>query len=187
MSNAMTGSSSDGPTRAPGRGGAAALPKGGSPPARDDSGYLPFLASAVAPPPPEPKVPPRLPPLDFLASTPAEVRTARLVEWCREAASAEAALAVDVPGGLLAASGPLPPSEATDLGARLVAALEQVRQMAPEADPPPALAVDFGPVWLTAFHVFLSRGSGLTLGLVAREPVPADLRDAISRTLREVL
>lgn len=169
MSSAKTGSSSERP--AP----------------RDESGYLPFQASALAPAPPEPKPPLVLPSLDFLSGTPPEARMARLVEWCREAASAEAALAVDVPGGLLATSGPLPPSEATDLGARLVAALEQARQMAPEADPPPALAVDFGPVWLTGFHVSLSRGGGLTLGLVARDPVPADLRDALCRTLSEAL
>ncbi len=175
MSSAKTGSSSENPAAAT------------APAPRDDSGYLPFRASALAPAPPEPRPRLKLPSLDFLATTPPEARMARLVEWCREAASAEAALLVDVPGGLLATSGPLPPSEATDLGARLVAALEQARQMAPEADPPPALAVDFGPVWLTGFHVNLSRGGGLTLGLVARDPLPAELRDALGRTLSEEL
>lgn len=178
MPNGPSASSSDDLSRA--RALSEAL-RDGAPFPADEGGWIRFRAATVAPPRPAATASaPTLPPLDLPEGEPPERRRPRLLDWCRRAAHAEAVLAVDADGVLLAMSGPLPPTEALDLGVHLRAALSAAGRMAPEADPPPALAVDFGPVWLTGFGVSLDAGGTATLGFVAKAVLPADLRDAIA-------
>lgn len=107
-----------------------------------------------------------------------------LLDWALSAASCQAGFVVDPRGLVVGCRGPLPVAQAEGLGSRLMAALDQARQMAgPKDGPEPSVTIQFGDVLLTAFAARPGDGSVLTIGLIGRGVVPAETRRGVARVM----
>lgn len=101
---------------------------------------------------------------------------ARLVEWCVVELGVEQAVLSDDRGLVIAAAGVDDPDRADGLAARLVTVFRQADLLASGATP--VVHIQLGEQWLTALRVHPGPDQ-LALGLVAVEPVGAELRAAV--------
>lgn len=93
-------------------------------------------------------------------------RVQRFLSWCGEVCETPAVLLMDSYALLIGASGPLPQERAEALGAHLMVALETAGRMFPEGKSAPAIAVEFGSLWLTGFRATLSGDEVVTFGVL---------------------
>jgi len=106
-----------------------------------------------------------------------------MLTWCCVAARAELAFLLDAQGLVVANRGPGSSEEVEGMGARLLAAMDQVRRLAPPGAAAPAVNVEMGARWLTGFALALPDGTGVMLGLVGPKPAGTEIRAALQRAL----
>lgn len=148
--------------------------------------YVRFRAQALIPaaPVPAPAAPAPLPPLD-IQSPPGSLAPFswdKLLTWCRTAARAESAFAMDSHWLVIAHQGSLRPEQVEGVGSCLMIALEQARKMI-RGDTPVTVSVELGTLWLTGFAAALSDGALVTLGIMGPQIVDATIRQAVLNEL----
>lgn len=112
-----------------------------------------------------------------------------LLEVCMEITSADAAFILDDRGLLLASVGTVDADEATDVGSRIIEAMDQLGRARTLGDDVESLSVMYAPrkVWLTGMRIAGRADDSYTIGVVGALPLVKRMRQAIREAFEKLL
>lgn len=145
--------------------------------------------AAVAPLRPRPTPPPAetARPLPAAAPEPTLQRLADWdgwLAWCVTLTRAEAAFVVDTQGFVIAHRGRIPAEGFEGAGAELVCSIEQLQRIAPDAGEVCCIDIEFDRRRIVGFVAAAATGAPpYVIGIVAQEPLTAELKRAVTRQL----
>lgn len=107
-----------------------------------------------------------------------------LLDWCLEATQAESAFIVDDRGLPVAERGAFEGEQVRELGARLVAAFDQLQRMQLSDAPAESMLVELGPRRLSGINVDFGAGQFMAVGIVGPRVAATEVRRIVNTTLR---